>query len=272
MEPTFFATPSEFRDWLERHHATARELLVGYYKKGSGKPSITWPESVDEAVCFGWIDGVRRGSDDERYTVRFTPRRPGSIWSAVNIRRAKELIELGSMRPAGIEALEARRDDRSAIYAYEQRDAARLGPEREREFRQNRDAWEDFESRPPSYRKAAIHWVTSAKQEETRRRRLAELMAASAAHRTVRPLTPRTRERRSARVGAPPEGLPAVDRSPPCRGGYAGRKRRRRRVTGTVRSQRTAEAAKAVSDPGERPSRAAGRNGASQVSPAGRPP
>ena len=190
MKPTFFATPAEFRAWLEKHHDTSQELLVGYYKKSSGKPSITWPESVDEALCFGWIDGVRKGIDDERYTIRFTPRKPRSIWSAVNIKRAKELIELGLMRPAGLLAFEARTDDRSAIYAYEQRHAATLDEEFERQFRANKKAWDFFLSRPPSYRNAAIYWVMSAKKEETRRKRLATLVEDSKRGRTVPSLTP----------------------------------------------------------------------------------
>ena len=194
MQPTFFPIRSEFRAWLERHHDNSQELLVGYYKKGSGKPSMTWPESVDEALCYGWIDGVRKGVDDERYTIRFTPRKPGSIWSAANIKRARELIQLGLMSPAGLKAFEARREDRSAIYSYEQRRPATLDEAYERQFRRNKKAWEFLQSSPPSYQKAAIHWVMTAKQEETRKRRLATLIDDSAHGRTVRPLTPRRRE------------------------------------------------------------------------------
>ena len=190
MEPQFFATPEEFRAWLEEHHADEPELLVGFYKKSSGKPSMTWSESVDEALCFGWIDGVRRSLDDESYTIRFTPRRPRSTWSAVNIQRAKELARLGRMTPAGVKAFEARRDDASAIYSYEQRHAATLDPEHEREFRANTQAWEFFQRQPPSYRKAAIWWVVGAKKEETRRKRLATLIGDSAEGRRVAPLTP----------------------------------------------------------------------------------
>jgi uncharacterized protein YdeI (YjbR/CyaY-like superfamily) len=190
MNPTFFASPSELRAWFEKHHDTSKELWVGYYKKSSGKPSITWSESVDEALCFGWIDGIRRGIDDERYTNRFTPRTPRSVWSAVNIRRAKELIELGRMHPAGLEAFQRRSDERSAIYSYEQRHTAALDEESQRRFRSNQRAWEFFQSRPPSYRKAATHWVVSAKKEETRRRRLESLIQDSANGRTVRPMTP----------------------------------------------------------------------------------
>jgi uncharacterized protein YdeI (YjbR/CyaY-like superfamily) len=194
METMFFPTPTEFREWLERHHDTSRELLVGYYKKGSNRPSMTWPESVDVALCFGWIDGVRKGIDDERYTIRFTPRTTRSTWSLVNIKRAEELIELGLMHPAGLTAFEARPDDRSAIYSYEQRRSATLDPSYEQQFRHSGKAWELFQSKPPSYRRAAIHWVMSAKREETRKRRLATLIDETARGGTVGPLTPRTRK------------------------------------------------------------------------------
>jgi len=189
MRPRFFATPSEFRTWLKAHHATTKELLVGFHKKGSGKPSITWPEAVDEALSFGWIDGVRQSLDDVSYTNRFTPRTARSTWSAANIKRATELIEAGSMRPAGRKAFEARRDERSGIYSYEQRGQAKLGREFERQFRSNTRAWEFFRAQPPGYRTTATYWVVSAKREETRRRRLATLIDDSAHERTVRPLT-----------------------------------------------------------------------------------
>ena len=190
MKPTFFATPEELRAWLEQHHNRERELFVGFHKKATGKPSITWPESVDEALCFGWIDGVRRSLGDDCYVIRFTPRKARSNWSAVNIRRAQELIADGRMQPAGLRALEARTDDRSAIYAYEQRGNAKLDREQEREFRANAAAWEHFQSRPPWYRKTALWWVVSAKREETRRKRLRTLIDDSAAGRTIRQLTP----------------------------------------------------------------------------------
>jgi uncharacterized protein YdeI (YjbR/CyaY-like superfamily) len=189
MQPRFFATPSEFRAWLEKHHATAKELLVGFHKKASGKPSITWPEAVDEALSFGWIDGVRRSIDDVSYTNRFTPRTTRSTWSERNIERAKELIAEGRMSPAGRKAFEARTDDRSAIYSYEQRGQAKLEREFERQFRANTKAWAFFQSQPPGYRTMATYWVVSAKREETRRRRLATLIDDSAHGRTVRPLT-----------------------------------------------------------------------------------
>jgi uncharacterized protein YdeI (YjbR/CyaY-like superfamily) len=189
MEPTFFARAEEFRAWLEEHHDKRTELWVGFHKKGSGKPSITYPEAVDEALCFGWIDGVRKSLDTGSYVNRFTPRQARSTWSAVNIERAKELEQLGRMHPAGRKAFEARTDDRSAIYSYEQRHAAKLAPEHERQFRANRKAWTWFEAQPPSYRKAAIWWVVSAKKDQTKARRLVKLIDDSAQERTVPPLT-----------------------------------------------------------------------------------
>jgi len=190
-EPVFFATPAEFRAWLEEHHDTRTELIVGFYKKASGKPSITWKEAVDQALCFGWIDGVRRSLGDDAYTNRFTPRRRGSNWSAINIQRVRELIEAGQMAPAGLAAFEARTPERSAVYSYEQeRAAAALDGEQEREFRANPAAWDWFQSRPPGYRRGAIHWVVSAKRPETRARRLAALIEDSAAGRKVGPLRP----------------------------------------------------------------------------------
>jgi uncharacterized protein YdeI (YjbR/CyaY-like superfamily) len=191
VDPIYFATRDDLRAWFERHHASERELVVGFYKKGSGVPSITWPEAVDEALCVGWIDGVRQGVDDQRYSNRFTPRTKRSTWSAVNIKRAKELIELGRMRPAGIDAFERRTDDRSAIYSYEQRRNATLEPAHERRFRRNRAAWTFFQAQPPGYRRTAIHWVVSAKKAETRERRLATLIEDSERERTIAPLTRR---------------------------------------------------------------------------------
>jgi uncharacterized protein YdeI (YjbR/CyaY-like superfamily) len=189
MEPVFFATPAELRAWLERHHADRDELWVGLYKKASGRPSVTWPEVVDEALCFGWIDGVRRSLGPDSYVNRLTPRRPRSNWSAINIKRVGELIEEGRMTPAGLAAFDARTDDRSAVYSYEQRRAATLEPEQEERFRAVPDAWEWFQARPSSYRRAAIHWVVSAKRQETRERRLRTLIEDSAARRTIKPLT-----------------------------------------------------------------------------------
>ena len=196
MKPTFFATAADFRRWLERHHDSESELLVGFYKVGSGKPSMTWPESVDQALSFGWIDGVRKRIDDESYTIRFTPRKPRSIWSAVNIRRVAELKELGLMQPSGLRAFEQRTPERSAIYSYEKAPAS-LPPEAEAAFRKRRAAWTFFNEQAPSYRRVAIHWVTTAKKEETRARRLAKLIDESANGRRLDQFT--ATSRRSSR-------------------------------------------------------------------------
>ena len=185
MEPLFFETPADFRRWLEKHHRSAPELLVGFYKRGSGRPSITWPESVDEALCFGWIDGVRRSLDDESYTIRFTPRRPGSNWSLINIRKVEALIRDGRMKPAGLEAFEARDEAKSGVYSFEQRENAKLDKKAEATFRANRAAWRFFQAQPPGYRKIAAFYVMSAKREETRERRLRTLIADSAAGRRI---------------------------------------------------------------------------------------
>ena len=190
MKPTFFATATEFRTWLEKHHHKAEELWVGLYKKSSGKRSITWPEAVDEVLCFGWIDGKRKGIDDTSYAIRFTPRKPRGIWSAMNLKRIEELAREGRMHPAGLNAFEQRVTDRSRIYSYEQRTAARLDDAQETKFRANRKAWDYFQTAAPSYRKAAIWWVVSAKAEETQLRRLTKLIEDSEHGRTVPPLTP----------------------------------------------------------------------------------
>ena len=187
--PVFFATPSEFRAWLQEYHATTRELWVGYYKKASGRPSITWPESVEEALCYGWIDGLRKSIDDASYMIRFTPRKPDSNWSAVNIRRVGELTEQDRMQPAGLAAFARRQDETSAIYSYEQREQASLDKAEEQQLRANPDAWQFFQDQPRSYRQAAIRWVLSAKKAETRQSRLARLIDDSAQGRTVPPLT-----------------------------------------------------------------------------------
>ncbi|MFD0676337.1 MULTISPECIES: YdeI/OmpD-associated family protein [unclassified Paenibacillus] len=176
MNPVFFATPPQFRAWLEANHDQTQELWVGYYKKGTGKPSLTWPESVDEALCYGWIDGLRKGIDDISYMIRFTPRKKSSIWSAVNLERVKELSSLGLMRPEGLRAFEARKQDKSVIYSYEQKEDAKLGDAYEQQFRANKQAWDFFQSQAPSYRKTAIWKIISAKKEETKLRRLAELI------------------------------------------------------------------------------------------------
>jgi uncharacterized protein YdeI (YjbR/CyaY-like superfamily) len=193
MDLVFFAAPAELRSWLADHHAEAAELLVGFHRKGSGRPSLTWPEAVDQALCFGWIDGVGWSLDDVSYVKRFTPRKPRSIWSAVNVRRVGELTELGLMHPAGLRAFEARAAERTAIYSYEQRARPELGDEYEHRLRANQPAWDFFQAQPASYRRAATWWVVSGKKEETRLKRLATLIEDSAAGRTVAPLTRRTR-------------------------------------------------------------------------------
>jgi uncharacterized protein YdeI (YjbR/CyaY-like superfamily) len=198
MEPTFFPTPEDFRAWLDANHARETELLVGFYKKGTRKPSITWPESVDEALCYGWIDGVRRSLGDEAYTIRFTPRKQKSTWSAVNINRVGELIELGRMQPAGLKAFHAREESNSRIYAYENRDKAAFDEALEARFRANEKAWSFFQAQPPGYRRTCTFWVVSAKQEATRLRRLDQLIADSAAGRRIDQLTsPKSRKPKS---------------------------------------------------------------------------
>ena len=193
MKPTFFATSAAFRAWLEGHHNEAAELWVGFHKIGSGKPSITWPESVDQALCFGWIDGVRQGIDDGTYAIRFSPRKPGSIWSAANQKRIQELSKEGLVQAAGLAAFKARRPGKSGVYSYEQRTAAKLQPNEERRLRANRPGWKFFHAQAPSYRKAAIWWIVSAKKEETREKRLEELIRYSSQNRPVPPLRPRVR-------------------------------------------------------------------------------
>jgi uncharacterized protein YdeI (YjbR/CyaY-like superfamily) len=178
MEPKFFAAPAGWRRWLEKHHAQQTELLVGFHKKDSGKPSMTWSESVDVALCFGWIEGVRRRIDEMSYSIRFTPRKPASIWSAINIRRVEHLMGSGLMHPAGTQAFEARTEKRSRIYSFEQERVEFTG-EQEQEFKAHQSAWNFFETQPISYRRPATWWVVSAKREETRRRRLAALIAVS---------------------------------------------------------------------------------------------
>ena len=190
MKPLFFESPAQWRTWLEENHDKAREVWVGFYKKSSGRPTITWPQAVDEALCFGWIDGVRKSIDEESYTNRFTPRKPVSNWSAVNIRRVGELTLAGRMTPAGLAAFDRRAEARSRIYSYEQRHTAALEDAQEQQFRANPKAWDYFQARPPSYRKAAVWWVVSAKREETRARRLAQLIEDSSNQRTIAPLTP----------------------------------------------------------------------------------
>jgi len=191
MEATFFDTPAELRAWFEQHHETAPELFVGYWKKGSGRVGVTHPQAIEQALCFGWIDSVGRTIDDQRYQVRFTPRRKGSVWSAVNVAKVAELTAAGLMRPAGARAFDLRKPDRVAVYSYEQPADAVLNQEQTTRFQANDAAWQWFSAQSPSYRRAAAHWVVSAKRADTRDRRLAQLITDSAAGRKVPPLVPR---------------------------------------------------------------------------------
>jgi uncharacterized protein YdeI (YjbR/CyaY-like superfamily) len=179
-KPKFFPTLAEWRAWLGKNHADEEELWVGFYKRDSGRLSITWPESVDGALCFGWIDGVRHSMDAASYKIRFTPRKPRSVWSAVNIKRAKELQKMDLMHAAGLAAFEKREGKRSAIYSYEQRKTASLPAEYEKQFRVQREAWTFYEAQPPWYRRTTAYWVISAKKEETKAKRLALLIDCSA--------------------------------------------------------------------------------------------
>lgn len=186
----FFTSPAKLRAWFDANHETAPELWLGSYKKATGKPSVTWSEAVDEALCVGWIDSIRYSLDGERSAQRFTPRRKGSNWSAVNIAKIKELTTQGRMRPAGIAAYEARTADRSGVYSYEQRHLAKLEPDEEQRFRNEAAAWAWFEKQAPSFRTGAAWWVRSAKRPETRARRLAMLIEDAAAGHRPKALTP----------------------------------------------------------------------------------
>ena len=180
MKPTFFSNQLKFREWLKIHHADKTELLVGFYKVTSGKESMTWPQSVDEALCFGWIDGIRRSIDDKSYSIRFTPRKSTSIWSAVNIKKVKELSEKGLMQAAGLEAFKHRRENKSAIYTYEN-EPVTLDKTFEKQFKANKNAWTFFQSMAPSYKRSVIHWLMTAKQERTKLKRLEEVIRDSEA-------------------------------------------------------------------------------------------
>jgi uncharacterized protein YdeI (YjbR/CyaY-like superfamily) len=175
----FFRRPADFQRWLERNHATAVELWVGFYRKASGKPSITWPESVDEALCVGWIDGIRKSMDAESYMIRFSPRRRQSIWSAINMKRCQRLIAEGRVREPGLKAFAARKENRVGIYSYEQL-RAQLEEPYAGKLRRNKEAWDFFQAQPPGYRKQMSWWILSAKKEETRLKRLKKLIDGSA--------------------------------------------------------------------------------------------
>ena len=188
MDVRFFETPAEFRAWLEANHETATELWVGFHKKATGRPSITWPEAVDQALCFGWIDGIRKSVDESSYANRFTPRKARSTWSKVNIEKVAKLTEQGLMMPAGLRAFGARDEANSGIYSFEQR-PQELPPAYAERFQENGPAWAFFQSQPPGYRRTATHWVLSAKREETRLKRLATLIEDSANGRRIGLLT-----------------------------------------------------------------------------------
>jgi uncharacterized protein YdeI (YjbR/CyaY-like superfamily) len=180
MTPIFFANQSAFRSWLKKNHKKEKELLVGFYKVNSGKQNMTWSQAVDEALCFGWIDGVRQSLDDERYQIRFTPRKPGSIWSSVNIKKIEALTKQGLMQPAGIASFEKRKESKSKVYTYENEEL-KFPPELQKQFKANKKAWEYFQSLAPSYRKSSTNWVMSAKQETTKLKRFNEIIADSQA-------------------------------------------------------------------------------------------
>ncbi len=184
--PTFYATPQAFRAWLQKHAATQTELLVGLYKVDSGRPSMTWPESVDEALCFGWIDAVRKRIDDSAYQIRFTRRKPRSVWSAINIAKYEQLLLQGRVTPAGAQAWACRTTAKSKIYAYEQPQTAELSAAELKLFKSQRAAWQFFDNAPPGYRKTLLHWVTTAKKPETRAARLDTLVQTCAAGKRLR--------------------------------------------------------------------------------------
>jgi uncharacterized protein YdeI (YjbR/CyaY-like superfamily) len=185
VKPAFFKRPADYRTWLEANHESESELLVGFHKRDSGRESMSWPESVAEALCFGWIDGVRRRVDDESYTIRFTPRKSSSIWSTVNTKKMRELIAEGLVRPAGMRAFERRSEKKSSIYAYENRSTAVLDADSERELKRHKAAWKFFEACPPWYKRTAIWRIISAKRPETRAKRLAELITCCAEGRSL---------------------------------------------------------------------------------------
>jgi uncharacterized protein YdeI (YjbR/CyaY-like superfamily) len=178
MTPKFFSTPKQFREWLERNHDSATELLLGFHKTSSGKKSITYSEALDEALCYGWIDGVRKNVNETSYTIRFTPRKARSIWSLVNVKHIERLTKEGRMQPAGVEAYERRDPKRTGIYAFENR-PREFSPEFEKAFRKNKAAWTFFEKQPPGYKRVIVFWVMEAKKEETRMKRFKQLVELS---------------------------------------------------------------------------------------------
>jgi uncharacterized protein YdeI (YjbR/CyaY-like superfamily) len=185
MKLIFFPTQKDLRKWFEKNHKKEKELWAGFYKVSSGKPSITWSQSVDEAICFGWIDGIRKSVDEESYCIRFTPRNPKSNWSAINIKKAKALIEFGQIKPEGLRLFNLRNEEKSKVYSYENA-AVEFEKSFEKKFKANKNAWKYFQSAPPSYRKVTTRWVMSAKQEATRLKRLNELIIDSAAGKKIK--------------------------------------------------------------------------------------
>ena len=189
MKPKFFPTFEDFHAWLAEHHTREKALLVGFHKRGSGKPSMTWPESVDAALCFGWIDGVRKSLNEASYTIRFTPRKARSHWSLINCEKVEALKKRGLMRPAGLRAFAARSPERTGMASFERKQPAKLDSTQEKKLRANKKAFEFFSAQPPWYQRTATHWIISAKKPETRERRLATLIEDSASGRTIGPLT-----------------------------------------------------------------------------------
>jgi len=185
MKPIFFSTQSEFRLWLDKNHESETELLVGFYKVDSGKQSMTWSQSVDQAICYGWIDGVRKSIDEESYCIRFTPRKCTSIWSAINIEKFEALMQAGLMKPEGIKAFSSRTEEKSKIYAYEN-EPTKLDTEYERQFKSNKSAWDFFINQSTSYKNTMIHWIMSAKQEKTRLSRLEKTIGESELQRRMK--------------------------------------------------------------------------------------
>ena len=185
MHPIDFKSPAEFRAWLQKNHLLAKDCWVGFHKRGSGNPSMTWPESVDVALCFGWIDGLRKSIDATSYTIRFTPRKSGSIWSLVNIRRMQELTALGLVQSAGAAAFARRSEARSSVYAYENRSSAEFTAAQLQKFKANREAWKFFQAQAPWYRNTATWWIISAKKGETSEKRLDTLIRHSADSETL---------------------------------------------------------------------------------------
>lgn len=187
MKPRFFKTPADLRKWFAANHDKRQELWVGFYKKASGKASIDWPQSVDEALCFGWIDGLRKSIDDERYMIRFTPRKPTSHWSEVNIQRLKELTKQGLIQPSGLAVFNHRKEERSRRASYEQA-SVQLDGDYEKKLKVNKKAWEFFQTLSPSVQKQCIWWIMSAKREATRQSRLQTLISSSANSEVIPPL------------------------------------------------------------------------------------